>query len=247
MAKNRIFRSIQQACERVSSAIFYKFYAGLRSRILTDPKIRDLAVLEFHKLYYYSLDRTWNNTYWMNVPLLKCPLDVWVYQEMIVELKPDVIIECGTARGSSALFMAHICDMAGKGKIITIDIKHEDNRPQHKRVTYLTGSSIAPEIVEQAKAAIGKNDKVMIFLDSDHTMAHVLSELRIYNSLVSKGSYLIVEDSNVNGHPVEPSHGPGPMEAVKEFLKENKDFVIDKEREKFFLTFNPNGYLKKVA
>jgi len=247
LAKNRIFRVLQQKLEGITSAIFYKFYVSLKSRILTDPKIRSLAADEFHKLYYYSLDQTWNNTYWMNVPLLKCPLDVWIYQEIIVEQKPDVIIECGTARGSSALFMAHICDMVGSGKIITIDIKHEENRPQHKRVTYLTGSSISPEIVKQVKSAIGENDKVMVFLDSDHTMAHVLSELRIYNSLVSKGSYLIVEDSNVNGHPVEPSHGPGPMEAIDKFLSENKDFIVDKKREKFFLTFNPNGYLKRVV
>ncbi len=243
----KIIRALQQKFESVIDAIFYKFYVNIKNRILTDPKIKKLAVDEFHKLYYYSLDRTWNNTFWLNVPLLKCPLDVWIYQEIIVELKPDVIIECGTAKGSSALFMAHICDMINNGKIITIDIKREENRPQHKRITYLTDSSISPETVKQVKAVINENDKVMVFLDSDHTMGHVLSELRIYSALVSKGSYIVVEDSNINGHPVDPSHGPGPMEAIDKFLSENKDFIVDKGREKFFLTFNPNGYLKRVV
>jgi cephalosporin hydroxylase len=85
----------------------------------------------------------------------------------------------------------------------------------------------------------------MVILDSDHHKDHVLRELEIYSKFVTNGSYIIVEDTNINGHPVRPKFGPGPTEAVKEFLKGSRDFVIDKSREKFFLTFNPNGYLKK--
>jgi len=87
---------------------------------------------------------------------------------------------------------------------------------------------------------------VMVILDSNHDKDHVLNELRSYNRFVTKGSYLIVEDTDFNGHPVLPDYGPGPMEAVKAFLSENKDFEVDKSREKFFLTFNPRGYLKKI-
>lgn len=86
----------------------------------------------------------------------------------------------------------------------------------------------------------------MVILDSDHKKVHVLNELKIYSKFVSKGSYLIVEDSNINGHPVLPNFGLSPMEAIKDFLKENKNFIIDKTKEKFFLTFNPNGYLKRI-
>ncbi len=86
----------------------------------------------------------------------------------------------------------------------------------------------------------------MAILDSDHHKEHVLRELEIYSKFVTRESYIIVEDTNINGHPVRSKFGPGPMEAVKEFLKMNDDFIIDRSREKFYLTFNPDGYLKKM-
>jgi cephalosporin hydroxylase len=86
----------------------------------------------------------------------------------------------------------------------------------------------------------------MVVLDSDHSRDHVLNELKAYSPLVTKGNYLIVEDTNLNGHPVHPSIGPGPMEAVTDFLRYNDEYQIDKERERFYITFNPNGYLKKI-
>ena len=86
----------------------------------------------------------------------------------------------------------------------------------------------------------------MVILDSDHKMEHVLRELDLYNQFVTKDSYLIVEDTNINGHPVKKEFGKGPMEAVDIFMKNNQEFYIDKSKEKYFLTFNPNGFLKKV-
>jgi cephalosporin hydroxylase len=87
---------------------------------------------------------------------------------------------------------------------------------------------------------------VLVTLDSDHRMAHVLNELRLYSKFVSVGSYLIVQDTAHNGHPLRTTYGQGPMEALEEFLKENQDFVRDAGREKFLLTFHPRGYLKRV-
>ena len=171
---------------------------------------------------------------------------MWIYQEIFYEQKPDIIIECGTSYGGSALFLAKMCDIVENGRILTIDIIEEEERPEHNRIKYFKGSTTSNEIVEQVKKEIRKGDKVIALLDSDHRKTHVLNELRIYSNLVTKGSYLIVEDSNMNGHPVTPSSGPGPMEAVFEFLKENNDFEIDKSKEKFFMTFNPNGYLRKI-
>jgi cephalosporin hydroxylase len=84
----------------------------------------------------------------------------------------------------------------------------------------------------------------MVILDSDHSEYHVREELRLYAPLVSPGNYLIVEDTNINGHPVLKEHGPGPYEAVQEFLKGQRNWVVDREREKLLLTFNPNGYLR---
>ena len=86
----------------------------------------------------------------------------------------------------------------------------------------------------------------MVDLDSDHKKDHVLQELKIWSPFVTTGNYLIVEDTDLNGHPVRPDYGPGPMEALEEFLKENKDFAVDQTREKFLLTFNPRGYLRKT-
>jgi cephalosporin hydroxylase len=157
-----------------------------------------------------------------------------------------LIIETGTANGGSSLYMASIMDLLNyNGEIITIDVNQVENRPEHKRINYLHGFSTSQEIVDQVKKyAEGKN-KILVILDSDHSKKNVLEELRIYNKFVTKGSYLIVEDSNVNGHPTCPEFGPGPWEAIDAFLNENNEFEIDKDKEKFYFTFNPNGYLRK--
>lgn len=211
-------------------------------------KKRENIVNQFHKLYYdYSaIGGSWNDTFFLGVPTQKCPLDLFIYQEILYELKPDIIIEAGTAFGGGALFLASICDLINKGQVITIDIKNSHHEIYHKRITYLIGSSTSEKIVSQISKMIINKNKVLVILDSDHSKQHVLQELMIYSKFVTKGSYIIVEDSNVNGHPVQSNHGPGPMEAIEEFMKHNKQFTIDKTREKFLLTFNPNGYLKKL-
>ena len=208
---------------------------------------RDIAD-EFHKLYYDShiFGKTWADTYWLGVPALKCPLDLWVYQEIIYRLKPDAIVECGTSAGGGALFLASICDLVDKGEVITIDIEKKSGRPQHKRIQYLLGSSTSDAIVNEVEKLISNKRTVIVILDSDHHEEHVLRELNIYRRFVSVGSYLIVEDTNMNGHPVAPDFGPGPMEAVLTFLKEHPDFEVDQSAEKFYLSFNPNGYLKRI-
>ena len=223
--------------------LFNRTKARLKGR-----RVRTL-VDRFHRLYYngYALGKTWNSTFWLGVRTQKCPLDLWVYQEIIHEIRPDVIIETGTLNGGSALFLASMCDLIGKGSVITIDISHKEALPQHPRITCLLGSSVSDEIVQHVRSRIREGETVMAILDSDHHCDHVLSELRTYGALVTTGSYLIVEDTNINGHPVLSHFGPGPMEAVEEFLRENKDFGVDREKEKFYLTFNPSGYLRKVG
>ena len=215
---------------------------------LLKEKSKKRIIDRFHKLYYDShlSGGTWKNTFWLGTRTAKCPLDLWIYQEIIFELKPDVIIECGTYCGGSALFLANMCELVNNGKVITIDVEDVQGKPGHKRITYLRGSSTSSEIVEKVKNSIRNKDKVMVILDSEHHKGHVLNELKIYSKLVTRGSYIVIEDTNLNGNPIIPGYGPGPMEAVKEFLDENKDFVIDKNKEKFYLTFSPNGYLKRI-
>lgn len=200
----------------------------------------------FHELYYARKEQTWRNTYWLGVPVQKCPLDLWIYQEIIYETRPELIIECGTANGGSALYLASICDLLGYGGVVTIDITPHVGRPQHPRITYLTGSSISPRMIEYVKKLAAGAKTVMVILDSNHHKDHVLHELKTYSPLVTPGCYLIVEDTNLNGHPVVPDFGPGPWEAVEEFLHQNHDFEVDKSREKFMVTASENGYLKRV-
>ncbi len=210
-----------------------------------DPsRYRDI-VNRYHQLYYGSQE-IFDGTYWLGVHVRKCPLDLWVYQEIIFEIKPDFIIECGTADGGSALYMASMCDIVKQGNIVTIDIRDRTDRPQHDRIKYLLGSSTSREIVDQVREMARDKRTVMVVLDSDHSMDHVLEELHTYSPLVTKGSYMIVEDTNLNGHPVSPDFGPGPMEAVQKFLRQRQDFAVDRKREKFFFTYNPSGYLQKI-
>ena len=210
---------------------------------ITDRRV----VRPFHRLFYDSGAQTWSNTFWLGIPAQKCPFDLWVYQEMLAELRPEVIVECGTAGGGSALFMASICDLLGGGQIVTVDIADDPGRPEHERITYLKGSSTDPEIVARLQELVGKRSPVMVILDSNHERDHVLDELRLYAPMVTPGSYLVVEDSNINGRPVLPSFGPGPGEALEEFLSETDEFFIDLSREKYLLTFNPGGYLRRRA
>jgi cephalosporin hydroxylase len=207
----------------------------------------DTAVVEaFHRLYYGARQQTWKNTFWQGHAARKCPLDLWVYQELLVETRPDVIIETGTAEGGSALFLANVCDMLANGIVISVDVQQLQGRPVHQRIHYLEGSSVDDATVAQVSARIAPGASVMAVLDSDHTAEHVLAELRIYAVLVTPGCYLVVEDTNVNGHPVREAFGPGPMEAVDAFLAESSAFEVDQSREKFFMTFNPRGYLRRV-
>lgn len=202
-------------------------------------------VKRFHRLFFHQKFRTWANTKFLGVPVAKNPLDLWVYQEIIFEVRPDLIIETGTAHGGSALYMATMCDLVGRGRVVSVDIAPLGVLPAHERVKFMTASSTDPATYESIRQLIRPGEVVMVVLDSNHERAHVLEEMRLYGQLVTPGSYMIVEDTNVNGHPAFWAHGPGPMEAVEEFLGSHKEFFVDELREKYFFTFNPRGYLRK--
>jgi cephalosporin hydroxylase len=200
----------------------------------------------FARLYDGRRQQTWKNTRWLGISILKNPSDLWVYQEMVHELRPDLIIETGTFAGGSAHYLATLCDLVDHGRVLTIDIESRD-RPDHDRVNYITGSSVDPRIVGPIAEQAHASEVVMVILDSDHSKTHVIDELRLYAPLVTVGSYVIVEDTTFNGHPIYRNHGPGPMEAVDEFITEDSRFTIDRTREKFMHTFNPRGYLRRTS
>ena len=218
-------------------------------RVAVNPTDEESIVDEFHRLYYDArlFNMTWRNTWFLGHAVQKCPLDLWLYQEIVHRLRPDVIVETGTAAGGSALYLASLCDLVGTGRVVTIDIEERRGRPSHPRILYLRGSSVAAEVVERVVAEVGAAATVLVVLDSDHSRDHVLRELDTYGPMVTEGSYVIVEDTNLNGHPVQPEHGPGPMEAVETFTAEHPEFAHDTEMDKFFVTFNPRGFLKRRA
>jgi len=182
----------------------------------------------------------------MGVQILKCPFDVWMYQEIIYETRPDLIIETGTFNGGSAFFLAHMLDLIQTGNIITIDVNDVPGRPTHPRITYVSGSSTDERIIRKVKRKAAEAQRVMVILDSDHSESHVSTELDLYADLVSPGCYLIIEDTNINGHPIGKTFGPGPMEAARTFLASRHDFKVDRDRERLHLTFNPQGYLRRM-
>lgn len=223
---------------------------------------RDQIAQDFHKLYYDDFEHTWETTTWMGQWVRKNPCDLWIYQELVWRLKPDVIVETGTAYGGSALYLAHLQDLIGKGTTITIDIIGTEvfkERPSHPRISYIRGDSGSAAIGAQVQDLINIHDRerrgsgqkkdqvVMVILDAEHTREHVQRELAIYPQMVTKGSYLIVEDTNLNGRPVAAHYGEGPAEAIAAWLPEHPEFVPDPECERYYLTFNPGGYLCRVS
>ena len=199
------------------------------------------AVIDaFHRIWY-PRQQCW----WMGVEMQKCPLDLFMYQEIIYECRPDLIIECGTWRGGSALYLSHLFDILQHGMVLTIDINRWVGFPLHPRIVYLTGSSLDKAIFKQVSEFAAGFRKVMVILDSDHAKQHVLRELELYSELVTSRQYLIVEDSNIHGHPVRDDLPPGPAEALEAWVTKQDDFRQDRDCERFLMTFNPGGYLRK--
>jgi cephalosporin hydroxylase len=174
-------------------------------------------------------------------------------QQIMYELQPDFVVETGTFQGGSALYWAHTLNGLGlqNSRVLTVDIsdytKGAADHPLWKKyVTFYLGSSTDPSIVSQIAQKV-KGKKVIVTLDSDHTMNHVLQELKMYAPLVNRGSYLVVEDTHMDGVPTAPDFGPGPLAAVRKFLADggSKDFEQDLTREAYVMTFNPGGWLRR--
>jgi len=210
--------------------------------------MRPKVVEWFHRIYYAKHDTggTWKDTWWMGVQVQKNPFDLWIYQEILYKLKPDLIIETGTYNGGSTLYFASLLDLYGKGRIISIDIEPQENLPQHERITYIKDSSVSPAVIERLKEEVKGMETVLVILDSDHTEQHVLKELELYRHFPTLGSYMICEDTDINGHPVLTEYGPGPYEALEKWVPGQSDYVVDRSWEKHLMCFHKGGYLKRV-
>jgi cephalosporin hydroxylase len=200
------------------------------------------------------------NFTWMGRPIIQYPQDMIAMQELIWKVQPDLLIETGVAHGGSLIYYASILELIGKGEVLGIDIDIRDHNraeiekhPMFKRIKLIQGSSTSMEVMEQVKRIAGEKKTVMVSLDSNHTHDHVLEELKLYAPFVTKDSYLIAFDTVVEDLPEtfytdRPwGRGDNPKTAVYEFLKTNKDFIIDKSIEhKILITVAPDGYLRRV-
>lgn len=206
------------------------------------------------------------NFSWLGRPIIQYPQDMIAMQELIWEIKPDLIIETGIAHGGSLIFSASMLELissctGSEGEVLGIDIdirphnrKAIEEHPMFKRISLLQGSSIEPEIVNQVVEKAKGKKRILVCLDSNHTHNHVLAELQAYAPLTSVGSYCVTFDTVVEDMPKELSGdrpwGPGdnPKTAVWEYLKTHPEFEIDKSiQNKLLITVAPDGYLKRIS
>jgi len=215
---------------------------------LLDLKLKDYLKYQYyylHQGYRYGLPDLQQK--WLGHDLIKTPWDCWIYQEIIYETKPDVILELGIMFGGATHFYASMLDLVGHGEVIGVDVdiskvKSIDN----ERISLVEGSSVSQETVEKLRPKLeGKN--VLVIADSDHEKNHVLQEIRCYAPFVQVGGYFIVEDSLNDVMDYHPVPNEGPQAAAKAFLEENDDFAVDMRMgEKYIMSLNPYGYLKRV-
>jgi cephalosporin hydroxylase len=201
------------------------------------------------------------NFSWMGRPIIQYPQDIIAMQEIIWRVKPDLLIETGIAHGGSLIFYASMLELLGSdGHVLGIDIEiREHNRaeieshPMFKRITMIEGSAIDENVAKQVYEFAKGNQKILVCLDSMHTHNHVLKELDLYSPLVTKGSYIVVFDTFIEDMPEELfsdrpwGRGNNPKTALREFMKKNDQFEIDKEiGNKLLITVAKDGYLRKI-
>jgi len=222
-----------------------------------DVSLCDLGVDFINKTSRYKYSYNFS---WMGRPIIQYPQDMIAMQEILWEVQPDLIIETGIAHGGSLVFYASILELIGKGEVLGIDIDiREHNRreieshPMFKRISMIEGSSVSEDIVGQARKTTNEKQTVLVVLDSNHTHEHVLKELQLYSSLVTKGSYLVVFDTIIEDMPDDSfpdrpwGKGNNPKTAAREFLKNHDEFVIDKNIDhKLLISVAPDGYLRRV-
>ncbi len=199
-------------------------------------------------LIRYQTEVVFDRVFWMGVKARKNVLDAWVYQEIIHEVRPEIIIEIGNAEGGSTRYLANLLDLLGAGEVIAVDIDHSIFRGHHPRISLVAGDSAAPETLARVEE-LARGRQGLVIHDGDHSREHVLADLRAYAKFVRLGSYFIVEDTIMDlfraGDGI--GHVHGPLGGVEQFLQEDPRFQVDPDREFFVLTYNPQGYLKRVA
>lgn len=209
------------------------------------------AVQNYHRWYYET--GVWERVSFLGIPCLKSVSDMWNYQEILFELRPTLVVEFGTWAGGSALYFSAIGRLVdSRLRVLTVDIDGSRVQPQvleQQNIEFMQASTVAPVVGRRIRELQQETGgPTLAILDSDHSKNHVLAELDVLRPLLNTGDYVIVEDGNINGHPVLPGWGEGPYEAVEEYLSRHpEDYSIDKDREtKFGFTFAPRGFLRRL-
>ncbi len=257
---------------------FTEFDKEVEENIIRLSKIDGMSEITMNWMLKAGLGGNYTyNFKWMGRPIIQFPQDMVSIQELVWKLKPDLIIETGIAHGGSLMLSASMlalldmCDAIERGEIlnpresrrkvlaIDIDIRAHnraaiESHPMSSRIQMIQGSSIAPEVIDQVKVISKDYQRVLVFLDSNHTHDHVLAELKAYAPLTSVGSYCVVMDTLVEDMPNEIfsdrpwGTGNNPKTAVWEFLKTHPEFAIDKSIDnKLLITVAPDGYLKRIS
>lgn len=219
-----------------------------RRRLYVGARTEQTIIRDFHVLYHQLgklNETTWTRTRWMGRRCAQCPFDLWALQDLVWQVRPDWIVETGTGDGGTALFLAELCYLMGHGRVITIDTVAPSPRLRHPLIKGFEGDSVDAHVI--ARVTRWVDGPAVVILDADHRAAHVAAELAAYTPLVPVGSYAVVCDTHFNGHPVDPDFGPGPAEAVDDFLASHPGWMRDRSWEWSLLTFNPGGYLKRVV
>lgn len=213
---------------------------------------RDWLINSFRHRYSY-------NFRWLGLPIIQYPADIVAMQEVIWQMRPQVIVETGVARGGSLVFYASMLQLLGQdGVVVGVEValtdenrKAIETHPLAGRIRLVDGSSVADETVAQVKRTVGAAAPVLVILDSLHTHDHVLQELRAYAPLVRRGSYLVVFDTLIENLPAEVigdrpwGKGDNPKTAVQAFLKETNRFEIDRSfDDRLLLSVCSTGFLR---
>jgi cephalosporin hydroxylase len=193
----------------------------------------------------YWLNQSWRHASWLGYTTPNPPTDLFVMQELLHAVRPDWIVVTGAETSGRALFLASICELLGQGHVVSIG-ERADDRPDHRLITHVVERPHERSAFDRVRSLTGERPHGFVILGSQGSAAELLREFAGYAPLVRPGSYVVVENTIVNGHPVWPGYGPGPAEAVRRILGEHADFVQDTSWEKHALTFNPGGYLRRV-
>lgn len=199
----------------------------------------------FTNAYYRSL--AWQQTRWIGHPVANAPTDLFAYQELLSDVRPDWVVTTGGGDGGRALFLATICDLLGHGQVLAVAPGVKPGRAEHPRLAYLTGVAHEAAVVDEVRQVLGPDARVVVILGTRGPRDRTRREFEAYAPMVPVGSYVVIEHTALNGFPVDASFGPGPHEALRRIMNVHGEFSADSAREAHALTLNPGGFLRRVT